>query len=98
MIAPTNDACVAMDQATLKKALGDPNGLSKAVLTYHVAPGKLTPEQPGATTKTLEGDTLAVRGTGEDFTVDGCAKVVCGDVRTANATVYIIDGVLAPKT
>ena len=34
-------------------------------------------------------------GSGEDFSV-GEAKVVCGDVQTANATVYIIDGVLLP--
>jgi uncharacterized surface protein with fasciclin (FAS1) repeats len=97
VFAPTNDAFKAMDQATLTKAMGDPNGLLKTVLTYHVVPGKLTPEQLAGTHKTLEGDTLTVKGSGEDFTVDGGAKVVCGDVQTANATVYIIDGVLAPK-
>ena len=39
--------------------------------------------------------TITVEGSGEDFTV-GKAKVVCGNVHTANATVYIIDGVLLP--
>ena len=39
---------------------------------------------------------LTVAGSGEDFTVNGTAKVVCGNVQTANATVYIIDGVLLP--
>jgi uncharacterized surface protein with fasciclin (FAS1) repeats len=97
VLAPTNDAFEAMDQATLKKAMGDPDGLLKTVLTYHVIPGKLTPEQLAGTHKTLQGDSVTVEGSGEDFTVDGAAKVVCGDVQTANATVYIIDGVLAPK-
>lgn len=32
----------------------------------------------------------------EAFTVNGKAKGVCGKVQTANATVYIIDGVLLP--
>jgi uncharacterized surface protein with fasciclin (FAS1) repeats len=97
VFAPTNDAFTAMDQATLKKAMGDPDGLLKTVLTYHVIPGALTPEQLAGTHKTLQGDSVTVEGSGEDFTVDGGAKVVCGNVQTANATVYIIDGVLAPK-
>ena len=55
------------------------------------------PSRLAGTHKTLQGDSLTVEGSGEDFTVDGGAKVVCGNVQTANATVYIIDGVLAPK-
>jgi len=47
------------------------------------------------THKTLQGTTLTVKGSGEDFTVNG-AKVVCGNVQTANATVYLVDGVLSP--
>ena len=30
------------------------------------------------------------------YTVNGTSKVVCGNVQTANATVYIIDTVLMP--
>jgi uncharacterized surface protein with fasciclin (FAS1) repeats len=96
VLAPTNDAFKAMDQATLKKALGDPKGLLTTVLTYHVIPGQLAPDQLAGTHETLEGDTVTIEGSGEDFTVDGGAKVVCGDVQTANATVYLIDGVLTP--
>ena len=96
VFAPTNDAFAAMDQATLKKALADPKGLLSTVLTYHVVPGKLSPEMLAGTHKTLQGETLMVEGSGEDFTVNGSAKVVCGNVATSNATVYIIDGVLAP--
>ncbi|HEX3731867.1 MAG TPA: fasciclin domain-containing protein, partial [Mycobacteriales bacterium] len=39
---------------------------------------------------------ITVSGSGSDFTVNGSAKVVCGNVQTANATVYIIDSVLMP--
>ena len=33
-----------------------------------------------------------------NFTVNGTAMVVCGDVQTANATVYIVDSVLMPTS
>ena len=49
-------------------------------------------------TSTLAGETLEVTGSGEDFTVNGSAMVVCGNVQTANATVYIIDEVLSPMS
>ena len=39
---------------------------------------------------------ITVEGEGEDFTAEG-ATVVCGNVQTANATVYLIDQVMMPK-
>jgi uncharacterized surface protein with fasciclin (FAS1) repeats len=74
------------------------------VLTHHVIPGRLTPEQLAGEHTTLAGDTVTIEGSGEDFsvaadqTVVGSteASVICGNVQTANATVYIIDQVLAP--
>jgi uncharacterized surface protein with fasciclin (FAS1) repeats len=97
VFAPANSAFAAMDPATLKKALSDPKGLLTTVLTYHVVSGRLSPDQLAGTHKTLQGTTLTVTGSGQDFTVNGSAKVVCGNVQTANATVYIINGVLTPK-
>jgi uncharacterized surface protein with fasciclin (FAS1) repeats len=98
VFAPTNDAFGAMDQATLKKAMGDPEGLLTQVLTYHVVEGKLAPEELAGTHTSLQGGEVTVEGSGEDFTVDGNAAVICGNVQTANATVYIIDQVLAPTS
>ena len=55
------------------------------------------PDQLAGDHKTLAGTTITVKGSGEDFTVGKMdAKVICGNVPTANATVYIIDGVLMP--
>ena len=98
VFAPTNDAFAALDKATLDAALADPKGLLTTVLTYHVVPGRLSPDQLAGTHETLQGGTIEVTGSGEDFTVNGTAKVVCGNVQTKNATVYIIDGVLLPKS
>ena len=96
VFAPSNDAFAAMDQKTMDKAMKDPKGLLSTVLTYHVVQGKLAPADLAGTHKTLQGGEVTVEGSGEDFTVDGNAKVVCGNVQTANATVYIIDQVLMP--
>jgi uncharacterized surface protein with fasciclin (FAS1) repeats len=96
VFAPTNDAFAAMDKATLDSAMADASGLLSTVLTYHVVQGRLTPEMLAGTHETLAGTDLTVEGSGETFTVNGKAMVVCGNVETANATVYIIDGVLLP--
>ena len=96
VFAPTNDAFAALDKATLDKAMADPEGLLTTVLTNHVVEGRLSPDMVAGEHKTLAGTTITVEGSGEDFTVEEAA-VVCGDVQTANATVYIIDGVLLPS-
>jgi uncharacterized surface protein with fasciclin (FAS1) repeats len=98
VFAPTNDAFAAVPKPTLDKALGDPKGLLTTVLTYHVVQGQLAPDQLVGSHKTLQGGTLEVSGSGEDFKVNGNSSVVCGNVQTANATVYLIDQVLLPKS
>jgi uncharacterized surface protein with fasciclin (FAS1) repeats len=98
VFAPTNDAFAAVPKPTLDKALGDPKGLLTTVLTYHVVPGQLAPDQLAGSHTTLQGDTIQVSGSGQDFTVNGNSSVVCGNIQTANATVYLIDQVLLPKS
>ncbi|HWH01276.1 MAG TPA: fasciclin domain-containing protein [Pilimelia sp.] len=97
VFAPTNQAFGKIPEADLNKVLAD-DAMLKKVLTYHVVPTQLAPDQLAGAHKTLQGGELAVAGSGTDFTVDGAAKVVCGNVSTANATVYIVDTVLMPKS
>ncbi len=97
VFAPTNDAFNKIPAATLKKVLADKKTLT-SILTYHVVPQKLAPADLAGTHKTLEGGSLTVSGSGQSFMVDGKASVICGNVQTANATVYIIDSVLMPKS
>jgi uncharacterized surface protein with fasciclin (FAS1) repeats len=97
VFAPTNDAFAAMDKATLDKAMADPKGLLTTVLTGHVVQGRLTPDKLAGSHKTLAGNDITVTGSGEEFAV-GDAKVVCGNVQTANATVYIVDHVILPAS
>jgi uncharacterized surface protein with fasciclin (FAS1) repeats len=96
VFAPDNDAFAKIPADQLAKILADNPTLTK-ILTYHVVPQKITPDQlANGSFKTLEGGTVTTSGSGKDFTVDGTSHVVCGDVQTANATVYILDGVLSP--
>ncbi len=94
VFAPTNDAFAKIPAADLKKVLADKPTLTK-VLTNHVVAGKIAPDKIAGTHKTLAGTNITVTGSGESFMV-GKAKVLCGNVPTANATVYIIDSVLLP--
>ncbi|MGW8886925.1 fasciclin domain-containing protein [Streptomyces sp. NPDC055749] len=96
VFAPTNDAFAKIPKADLDKVLADKAMLTK-ILTYHVVGEKLTPKQlEKGSFDTLEKSTLTTSGSGVKYTVNDSAKVVCGNVPTANATVYIIDSVLMP--
>ena len=97
VFAPTNDAFNKIPAATLKKVLADKKTLT-SILTTHVVGQQLTPDELAGTHKTLQGGSITVTGSGTDFKVNGTASVVCGNVQTANATVYIIDTVLMPKS
>jgi uncharacterized surface protein with fasciclin (FAS1) repeats len=67
------------------------------VLEYHVVNGHVTAAQlaSGSTLKTLEGDTLRPSKMGAVYEVND-ADVICGNIQTANATVYVINKVLVP--
>ncbi|MEV4558144.1 fasciclin domain-containing protein [Kitasatospora sp. NPDC049285] len=97
VFAPTNDAFAKIPKADLDALLADKAKLTK-VLTSHVTPDRLAPTALAGTHRTLEGGGLTVTGSGADFTVNGNSKVLCGDVQTANATVYIVDTVLMPAS
>jgi uncharacterized surface protein with fasciclin (FAS1) repeats len=102
VLAPANPAFEAIPPETLNAVLADTAQLT-AILTHHVIPGRLTPDQLAGTHTTLNNDEVTIEGSGENFTIAGegtvtmtDASVICGNVQTANATVYIIDQVLAP--
>jgi len=95
VFAPTNDAFAKIPAADLKAVLADKATLT-SILTYHVVAGKLAPEQVAGPHKTLQGDEITVAGSAGDYQVNE-ASVVCGNVQTSNATVYLIDSVLMPK-
>ena len=100
VIAPANPAFEAIPADQLQAVLAD-NAQLTAILSHHVIDGRLAPDELAGTHTTLNGDEITIEGSGEDFTVAQTvtgtpASVICGNVQTANATVYIVDQVLAP--
>ncbi|WP_082634111.1 fasciclin domain-containing protein [Arthrobacter alpinus] len=94
VFAPVDDAFAKIPAATIDGLKTDSATLT-SILTYHVVPGQLAPSKIDGKHATAEGSTLEVTGSGDNLMVNG-AKVICGGVKTANATVYLIDTVLMP--
>ena len=95
VFAPVDEAFAKIDPATIETLKTDDALLSK-ILTYHVVPGQITPDNIVGTHKTVEGGSVTVTGSKDALMVDD-ANVICGGVMTANATVYLVDSVLMPK-
>jgi uncharacterized surface protein with fasciclin (FAS1) repeats len=104
VLAPANPAFEAVPADVLTPLLDDTPRLT-ALLTHHVIPGRLTPGELAGTHTTLSGDEVTVEGSGDSYRISADqtlvgatpATVVCGNVATANATVYVIDQVLTPS-
>lgn len=94
VFAPTDEAFGKVDAETIEKLKAD-SKLLTSVLTYHVVSGQADPAAVVGEHKTLEGGSLTVSGSGENLMVNA-AGVVCGGIKTANATLYLIDTVLMP--
>jgi uncharacterized surface protein with fasciclin (FAS1) repeats len=100
VFAPVDSAFAKLPEETVK-TLGTPEGAETltAVLTYHVIAGQLAPDKVAGTHETVNGADLTVEGSGDTITVGADkANVICGGVKTANATVYLIDSVLMPPS
>jgi uncharacterized surface protein with fasciclin (FAS1) repeats len=95
VFAPVDDAFAKIDPATIDTLKTDSALLTK-ILTYHVVQGQLSPSEIDGEHTTVEGQDLTVSSSGDEITVNGESAVICGGVKTANATVYLIDTVLMP--
>ncbi|GAB3602617.1 fasciclin domain-containing protein [Microbacterium aureliae] len=94
VFAPVDDAFAAIDPATIEALKTDSDTLTQ-ILTYHVVPGQLSPDEIVGEQATVQGGSVEVSGEGDSLMVND-ANVICGGVMTANATVYLIDAVLLP--
>jgi uncharacterized surface protein with fasciclin (FAS1) repeats len=95
VFAPVDDAFAKIDPATIEALKTDTATLT-SILTYHVVPGQIAPDDIDGTHTTVQGADLEVTGSGDNIMVNGESAVICGGVQTANATVYLIDTVLMP--
>ncbi|MEW1774565.1 fasciclin domain-containing protein [Streptomyces sp. NPDC086777] len=98
VFAPDDEAFQAATVAQFASLLAD-QGQLKKLLTYHVVDRQITPDELShGSFKTVEGSKLTTSGSGTDFKVNGEANIVCGNIKAANATIYVIDAVLQPPS
>ncbi len=99
VFAPTDDAFAAIPPKDLNAVLKDQQLLT-AILTHHVIGEQLGPDEIAGSQDTLNNDKLEISGDAEEgVTVENGetpANVLCGNIPTANATVYVVDSVLMP--
>ena len=96
VFAPTDDAFAALPEGLVEKLLLPENkDTLVAILTYHVVAGQADPTAVVGEHTTVQGGALNVTGSGDALKVND-AGVVCGGIKTANATLYLIDTVLIP--
>ncbi|MFF0269807.1 fasciclin domain-containing protein [Kribbella sp. NPDC004536] len=94
VFAPVDTAFAKIPAATIN-TLKTNDALLTKILTYHVVAGQLDPSAVVGKHPTVEKQDVTVTGSGDALKVNG-ANVICGGVKTANATVYLIDSVLMP--
>ncbi|MDF3299273.1 fasciclin domain-containing protein [Streptomyces tropicalis] len=96
VFAPTDEAFKKLSKSQLQSLMNNPGELKK-ILTYHVVDQEITrSELPSGSFKTREGSMLTTSGSGDMFKVDKTANITCGDLKAANATVFLVDQVLTP--
>ena len=106
VFAPADPAFAALEaqhpgittQLTTAPDVASPNSQLAKILTYHVVGQRYDAAGliHAGTLDTLEGAKLTIGGTAAAPTVNG-APVLCGNIPTKNATVFVIGQVLSPQ-
>jgi uncharacterized surface protein with fasciclin (FAS1) repeats len=95
LMIPANSAFASVSKTTIIHLHN--SGDLKKIVGYHAVNAQITPAQfaKGASYATFEGGSIKVSKSGSTYKVNG-ATVLCGNIRTANGTVYVINQVLLP--
>jgi uncharacterized surface protein with fasciclin (FAS1) repeats len=96
VFAPTDAAFAKVPKATLNALLADKAKL-RAVLLYHVVPGKVTAAKVAqlSSAKTVNGKSVRIRVAGKNVLVNN-AKVAKADVMASNGVIHVLNRVLIP--
>jgi uncharacterized surface protein with fasciclin (FAS1) repeats len=99
VFAPTNAAFAKVPKATLDALAADPAKL-RAVLTYHVAKGRLPAAAVVRRTriKTVNGASVRVSVRGSRVLLNGSSRVTKTNIRAKNGVVHVINQVLLPPS
>jgi uncharacterized surface protein with fasciclin (FAS1) repeats len=96
VFAPTDEAFAKLPEGTVEALLANPEQL-RAVLTYHVVPGRVTSSEVTGLNEagTVQGAALPIR-VHEGRVHVGGATVTQADIRARNGVIHVIDTVLLP--
>jgi uncharacterized surface protein with fasciclin (FAS1) repeats len=100
VFAPTDEAFAKLPAGTVENLLKPENVESlRAILKYHVVPGKVGAEQVVSLTgaKTLNGQRVEILASETGVKVDN-ANVVKADIWTTNGVIHVIDRVILPES
>ena len=100
VFAPTDEAFAKLPEGTVESLLKPENqDQLKAILTYHVVPGKtMSSELAGkqVEVESVEGSAISIDATGDSVMVDD-ATVTQADIEADNGVIHVIDGVIQPQ-
>jgi uncharacterized surface protein with fasciclin (FAS1) repeats len=98
LFAPDNSAFSALGRGNYNTLMASKADLAE-VLKYHVVTGRVTPAELAERKPlmTLAGLPVHPVESRNVYKVNG-VRVICGNLRAANATIYIVDGVLNMST
>ena len=96
VFAPTDEAFAKLPEGTVEALLADPDQL-RAILLYHVVPGKVMAADVVklSEAKTLNGQSVAITVDHGTVMVNS-ATVTQTDVEASNGVIHVIDTVLLP--
>lgn len=97
VFAPTDEAFAKLPAGTVEALLQNPDKL-RAILLYHVVPGKVTAAQVVKlkSAKTAQGSSVKIRADKSGVMLNE-ANVVKTDIMTSNGVIHVIDSVILPK-
>jgi uncharacterized surface protein with fasciclin (FAS1) repeats len=98
VFAPADPAFAALGDAKFAELAANPNMLAP-ILQYHVLAKRYDANGLAAAKSVMSLNSSAgavkIEGSGANLTING-AKVLCGNIPTKNATVFVIDKVMLP--
>lgn len=100
VFAPADDAFRAKVPKQWTRTLAEPKSADALadLLRFHIVDDEQAPGDLSASLETLSGEKLTIERDGDRIRIADQANVVCGGLRTANATIYLIDSVLMPPS
>ena len=99
VFAPTDEAFAKLPAGTVEGLLKPENREKlRAILTYHVVPGKVTAAQVTKlkSARTVQGSDVTIVTSGGKVKVDN-ANVVKTDIAASNGVIHVIDTVIMPR-